>query len=236
MSIAAATIVAMLCPNAMGQGDCDGYPGVNLGDMAQLVCKIFMGCDLYPATGRDMLMPSNVRMWVIGHPDGANVSSASVYIETPIEINQIAIPYSYAAAPGQSDLTCTSVDFTESVANPHVGALIQDDDKLFVITSCGLPDPAIDANSNGLLRTAHFGLAGVAGTPVTVTPTSTNRYSALLIATQCYDGTDGERVFYPAFMPPPIGDCNCDRAIDIDDVVWLVEYTFADGPEPYDCY
>ena len=177
-------------------------------------------------------MPSDVRFWVIGKPDADEVFSARVFVETPFEIEAVAIPFSYAAEPGEAELTCTSVDFTGSVT--YLSSGIYDDDKVFVLYNPG--GTAIPSGAGGLVCTAHFGLAGAPGDPVTILPTTTERISPILIRQGCYDGDDRERVYFPQFMAPPIGDCNCDRLIDIDDVVWLIEYIFVDGPEPYDCY
>lgn len=216
--------------------DCDGYPGVTIAEIPHIAGALFQGCSLYPAVGPDMLVPSDVRVWPIGKPDGVNVFSARIFIRTAVDIDELAIPFSYAAEPGQSDLICTSVDFTGSVANPDVVALIRDDQKMFILLNAdGIPD-AVSAGSEGLLCTAHFGLAGPAGDPVTLKPTFNDRFSPLLVMKQCFDGVVGERIFYPAFMPPPIGDCNCDDIVDIDDAVWLISYIFQNGPEPYDCY
>ena len=219
-------------PPDMAACDCDGYAGVNFAEIPHIVGVVFQGCSEYPSPGTDMLMPSDVRFWVIGRPDAATVFSAEIFVKTPFEIEAAAIPFSYAAEPGEAELTCTSVDFTGSVAN--MNCTIFDGDKEFVIHGPG--PTAIPAGAEGLVCTAHFGLAGAAGDPVTILPTSTERISPILVRQGCYDGDNRERVYYPQFMAPPIGDCNCDRLVDIDDVVWIIDYIFNNGPEPYDCY
>jgi hypothetical protein len=220
-------------PLSMAECDCDGFPGINLGDLLQIDGFLFQGCNTYASPGTDLMVPSDVRIWVIGRPDAVEVFSAKILVETSVTVDNFVLPFSYAPGPGQSDLSCTSVDFTGSVAS---GALrtIYDADKKFVIHSYGTA--SIPAGSAGLLCTVHFGLAGASGTKVTILPTTRGPLFPILFTAKCFNGVDGVRVLSPQFMAPPIGDCNCDRAVDIDDAVWIITYIFQNGPEPGDCY
>ena len=213
--------------------DCDGFPGLNIGDVHQLLGYIFHGGSLYPPEGTDIMIPSTAKFLVLGRPDGVNVTEVDIYVNTPEAFHGLSILYSFAPKDGEAELNCTEVDFTGSVAS-DLTAVIDNVNKIFSIQS-GVP--ALEADDRGILCTVSFELAGNSGDPVEILPTSTARVSPMLIAQEAYDGDDGERVYYPLFLSDwwaLIGDCDCSGNVDIDDVVYLIAYIFSSGPAPGD--
>ena len=53
--------------------DCDGFPGVNYGDLWQLTAGLFMGATLYASPGTDYPIPCGVKFLALGRPDGQPV-------------------------------------------------------------------------------------------------------------------------------------------------------------------
>jgi hypothetical protein len=216
-------------PPDMIDCDCDGFPGVNYGDMLQLIESIFSGGTLFPMPGTDVPLPTTASFMVIGDPDGVAQTSAMIIVKTPVALDDAVIVYSFAPGLGEADLSCTSVDFTGSVGT---GLQANIDNVNHTITILSQPQvPVLPVVPNwDLFATAYFGLV-TPGTPVTLTPTSTARVFPMLFTQMGYEGVDGVRVLFPTFMPNIlIGDANDDGIVDIDDVVYLINYIFASGP------
>gem|GEM_PF-736100 len=217
-------------PPDRGVCDCDGFPGLNMGDFYQLVEYINLRADRYPPNGTDIMMQSTAKFLVLGRPDGDDVTEVDIYVNTPKTFPGLTIPYSYAPKDGEAELNCTEVDFTGSVAS-GLTAMIDTNNQIFIIQSTG--STALEADDQGILCTVSFELDGNSGNPVEILPASSDRLSPILLAQEAYDGDDMERVYYPLFLSDwwaLIGDCNCDEVVDIDDAAYIIAYIFSGGP------
>ncbi len=213
--------------------DCDGFPGVNYGDLWQLIEYIYGGAAVFPMPGTDVPLPTAASFMVIGEPDGVDQTSAMIIVKTPVALYGSVIIYSFAPGPGEADLSCTSVDFTGSVGTELQAKIDNVNHTIIILNPPRGPVLPVVPNWD-LFATAYFGLVAP-GTPVTLTPTSTARVFPILFTQAAYAGVDGVRVLFPIFMPNVlIGDANADGIVDIDDVVYLINYIFAAGPPPGD--
>lgn len=215
--------------------DCDGFPGVNYGDLWQLTQGLFAGATLYPSPGTDYPIPSGVKFLALGQPDGTTITTASIVVDAPQSVDCLVLMYSFAPGPGQATLNCTGVNFTGSVAT-GLTAVIDNTGKTITIHSSGTNTLPTTPNWR-LFATANFALAGAPGTGVTLTPVSVAPNWPMLLAQAAYAGTNGIRVMIPTFVPISlmnVGDVNCDGQVDIDDVVYLINFIFGGGPPPGD--
>jgi len=59
-------------------------------------------------------------------------------------------------------------------------------------------------------------------------------FGAMIQVTPCEVGADNNGKYdrNPSPDPVPAGDANCDNAINVGDVVHIVNYVFKGGPEP----
>ncbi len=209
--------------------DCDGFPGVNMGDLWQLTEGIFGAGTLFPVPGTDVPLPTPASFMVIGNPDGIAQTSAMIIVRTPIALRGAVVVYSYAPGPGEADLSCTGVDFTGSVGSGLV-AKIDNVNHTIVISNPPL-NPVLPVVPNwALFATANFTVV-TPGNPVTLTATSTPRYFPMLFTQSAYTGVDGVRVLFPTFEPNVlIGDVDCSGQLDISDVVYYINWIFGGGP------
>ena len=213
--------------------DCDGYPGVNFGDLWQITEALFVGATLYPSPGTDVPVPSAVRFTVLGQPDGIVLTSATIIVDAPVSIDCAVLPFSFAPGAGEATLNCTSVDFTGSVGT-NLQASIDNVNRVFVISNANKPTIPVTPNWR-LFATANFTQVAP-GNGVMITATATPTLFPMLLSQAAYTGVNMIRVLTPAMVPwwPSIGDCNCSGGIDIDDVVYLVVYIFQGGNPPGD--
>lgn len=215
--------------------DCDGFPGVNYGDLWQLTQGLFGAATLYPSPGTDYPIPSTVKFLALGQPDGTTITSASIVVDAPRQVDCLLLSYSFAPRPGQATLNCTGVDFTGSVAS-GLASVIDNTAKTLTIHS-GAPNTLPPTTNWRLFATANFALAGAPGTGVTLTPVSVAPTWPVLLAQAAYAGTNGIRVMIPIFVPfslMNVGDADCSGSVDISDVVYLITYIFQGGPPPGD--
>jgi hypothetical protein len=214
--------------------DCDFYPGVNYGDLWQLTEALFGAAMLYPSPGTDVPVPTNVKFLALGNPDGIVQTTATIVVDAPVAIDCVVLPYSFASGVGEAVLNCTSVNFTGSVGT-NLTATIDNVNKVFVISNNA--KPSIPATPNWrLFATANFTQVAP-GTGVMITPTSTATLFPMLLAQAAYAGINMIRVLFPVLVPfslMNVGDVNCDGQIDIDDIVYLVNFIFMGGPPPGD--
>jgi hypothetical protein len=219
-------------PN-MTRCDCDNYPGVNYGDLWQLIDFLFMGATLYTPPGTDVPIPANVKFLAFGKPDGLGQTKSVILVDAAITADCVLLPYSFAAGPGEATLDCSSVDFTGSVGT-NLSAYIDNVAKTFTISNSLAPSIPVTTNWR-VFATANFTQVAP-GTPVTVTPTSTATYFPMLLAQSSYTPPNGQRVIFPIMLFDlfDVGNVDCLGGVDIDDVVYMIQYIFLGGPAPGD--
>jgi hypothetical protein len=235
--------------------DCDNYPGVNYGDFWQLNMHYQNPSYLlYGSPGEDyMTMAPPVKFLVAGRPTGevpgtdAKILSKGWRSGTTCEVECMMLVLSFAAGPGEADLNCTGIDFAGSAATNLTGDYDNVSKTLWIFNS---DTPVMNAwDQWDLVATAHFvpDPAGSPGVGVELVPTVSGawnqRRSILLLKAAYADGTTlGDRVSYVLLAsvdplnPLPVGNVDCDEGgvVDIDDVVYLIEWIFMGGPPPGD--
>ena len=232
--------------------DCDNYPGVNYGDIWQLVRHVEdPSYLLYDSPGDDyMTVSPKVKFLVVGLPDGETDTEAAIMCKEfrssttdTTEIECLLLVLTYAAhSPGEADLNCTGIDFTGSAATNITGNYDNDTKTLWIWNT---DTPVMNAWDHWeLVATAHFDLdpAGSPGSGIELIPGVSEARRPILLTNAGYADTDplGERVSYVTVVPADIlaagyiGDVNCKDGADIDDVVYMIAYIFAGGPPPGD--
>ena len=226
-------------PN-MPDCDCDGFPGLNFGDMIHIYDYVFGPTNnVYGYPSYDVPVPSLVKFYYnVPVPENETNFIVDIYIDAPpgFDLAGYIIPFSFAQQPGtmQAPLTCNSVDFTGTVANLTGGYQIDNINKYIIIYSVFNLTPTISGGSKGLLCSVDF--TSGPGTPNPLTMTSTDKIWPMLFAQNGFAGVNGVRVFLPAAIRAQYGDVNCDGKVNVSDAVYIINYVFVPlSPEPGSC-
>ena len=221
-------------PESRSNCDCDNNPGISLADAAFIIESIFNGQQLFPPTGTKLTRGSRSTMFTGGRATGLpgmDRITVHIAVEPNETINGFLIPFSYASLAGDADISLTSVDFTGSLLEGSIVAVIDDSNKVLMLYDDPLAPPSLTGGTIGLLATVYF-TQNAPGNAVALLKTSTDRVSPLLFP-EDFVSDDGARVLYPGFVERPIGDIDCSYSVDIDDVVGMIGYIFSGLPICY---
>lgn len=216
--------------------DCDGFPGVNIGDALQIIASLFDGASVFPWPGTDLIAPAAAGIMISGKVDGTISTRTFVFMNNPGALGGgFTLPFSFAAKPGEADLDCISITIGPQFSG--VTSTIDNVGKTFRLNGPGI---VIAATANWeVLGEVDFApqAGGSAGSAVTVEPATVGRYFPLLLKEKAYSGIDFKRMLFPRFIPDAfatIGDVDSSGSINISDAVYLIAYIFSHGPRPSD--
>ena len=227
-------------PNPI-DADIDGSPGINMGDLLQLIGYYFSSCSFIPYTGASVRVGSQIRFSsdLISVADGSTLDTTRINIiaNGGPDLMGMVIPLSFANQPDEVEVDLFDVSFDGTIIPP-------DWDKSYVIDNVNktvLLRPYADNTSDtplldgttGLVATLRF--TEVAdGDPLAMTTTEVPpSHSFSLISAYCANGTSpSERIFSPMLSLALNGDVNCDGIVNIGDVVYTVNYLYKGGPPP----
>jgi hypothetical protein len=228
--------------------DCDNFPGVNYGDIWQLQKHIQnpLSTPLYDSPGYDYpAVEPSMKFLVLGKPDGESTTEAALLGKRftdhtpPYDLSGLLLTISFAAGPGEADLNCTGIDFSGSAAINLTGNYDNGSKTLWIWNSqqgCMYvwPDWRI-------IATVQFVLdpSGSPGSGVELRPGVSGARRPIMLGVPSFRPgiAPGFRVNYPVFVPleaEQVGDVSCDGIVDIDDVVYIINWIFIGGPPPGD--
>jgi hypothetical protein len=219
--------------------DVDGSPGVDLGDMLQLLGYSFYGCDIQPYSGDEARASSEIRFGpaVIRFTGPPTTTTDIRIIENGgPDLMGLVIPLSYANQPGQAEVSLQNVTFGPAIPPDwETGYKVDVDNKTVSIFAYehDPEDPPLLTGITGVVATLEF-LQEAPGNPLCLLcqdiPPS---HSLTLIRWVCADLPDNppeERILVPKQALP--GDSNGDGVVNVGDLVYLVNYLFHGGPPP----
>jgi hypothetical protein len=230
-------------PFVRNDADLDNCPGINLGDLIQLIDYVQLGSsELFPPVGTDLVVPSGIKIttgWVIDAPGQIVTMEVKINTIDQPDLYGLVIPLSYQNLPGQVELRCDYVSFLGTLLeNTGAGYNIDQDNKR--INIYGYPDIFADSlvipsGSEGVIAKIDFEVLSL-GTPTEITATYyPPEHTMLLISKPAYEAGDPPgRMLLPEFSLNYVGDVNCDGQVTISDVVYTVNYLFHGGPPPCD--
>jgi len=227
-------------PWVRNYADVDNCPGVNLGDMLQIIEVMLEGNPyLFPPVGTDLVVPSDIIVttgWVIGAPGQIITMDVMINTVNQPDLYGLIIPLSYQNLPGQVELRCDNVSFLGTLLeDKYCGYKIdQDNKKVLIYGFPGLFSDSvfIPSGSDGVIAKIDFEVVS-SGTPTEITATYyPPEHTPLLISKMSYEFDPFGRMLLPRFSPKYIGDVNCDDELTIADVVYMVNYIFHGGPPP----
>lgn len=228
--------------------DVDGTPGVNLGDLQQLIGHLYNGQDLITYTGQSPSF-SNIKFTfpVITPGDAGTTFDGTVdLIDNPeTDLMGIVITFSYQHEPGHVAVDLNNVDFTGTIVPEEwetVAYIDEPNNKAFLRLRADHPDdPPLAAGETGLIATLNFTRVqngDVTFMSYTVFPHPGGEdpkatHSPMLITDYYADGTPpAERMLIPRYVLGRNGDVNLDGRIDAADIVFLINFLFVNGPPP----
>lgn len=228
-------------PVVRNDADVDNCPGINLGDVIQLVDYMLLGTPyLFPPVGTDLVVPSGIKIttgWVIDAPGQIVTMEVKINTIDQPDLYGLVIPLSYQNLPGQVELRCDYISFLGTLLEgKDCGYKIDQDNKKILIYAH--PDIFADSliihsGSDGVVAKIDFEVLSL-GTPTEIIPTFyPPEHTLLLISKPDYEAGDPPgRMLLPEFSPKYVGDVNCDGEVSLPDVVYMINYLFHGGPPP----
>jgi hypothetical protein len=211
--------------------DCDNNPGFTQADVFYLARYIYVGgLTLYPASGPKLTEVSRSMVYTRGRTTGlsAQKSIDVVIAVAPNElINGFSIPFSYAAAQGEANVDIDSVSLANSIVPGLITSSIDNTNKILSIYMDPTLGNGITAGTEGILCTVFFSQV-LSGYPNDMIKCNTTRMGPQLYPSNFLQAS-GARVMSPGYIDKPPGDVTCDHFVDIDDVVQILGYIFANG-------
>jgi hypothetical protein len=227
--------------------DIDGSPGINLGDVLQLIGYLYTGCDLLPYTGVSVRVGSQIRFssdLIFPIDTVTHSTQDTTYIKIidngGPDLMGMIIPISYASQPGEVEVTLNQVSFSGSILPTAwtKNAVIDNVNKTVLLYLYPqFPTlPSLDSGTVGTVATLYF-TKTVNGRPLAISATEVPpSHQFILIGSYCADTLGGvspsERIFTPMLSLALNGDSNCDGIVDVGDVVYTINYLYRHGPPP----
>lgn len=230
-------------PVVRNDADVDNCPGINLGDVLQLIDYVQLGsASLFPPVGTDLVVPSGIKIttgWVIDAPGQIVTMEVKINTVDQPDLYGLVIPLSYQNLPGQVELRCDYVSFLGTLLE-STGAGYQIDEANKKVLFYGYPElygdsVVILSGSDGVLAKIDFEVLSL-GTPTQITATYyPPEHTMLLISKPAYEPGDPlGRMLLPKFFLNYVGDVNADGGVTVSDVVYLINYLFHNGDPPLD--
>jgi hypothetical protein len=227
-------------PVVRNDADVDSCPGVNLGDVYQILGYLFFQKQLYHPVGEDLIVPSGIKI-TTGWLKGASTGD-TLYLPVKIKTTDdsalyaMVIPLSYKRLSGQTELNCIGVDTAGTILNGGtVVDSIDNQNKKVLVTVIGNTSdpPVVPAESDGMIFELIFEVV-TPGDPTHIPATYFEpEHTMLLISKFFHDSGDPPgRLIQPKFFLDDVGDVNCDGKVDVQDLVYLNNYLFRSGPPP----
>jgi hypothetical protein len=227
-------------PNPI-DADVDGSPGINMGDLLQLIAHLTLQCDLLPYTGSSVRVGSNIRfssdLILVAPGSTLDTTRINIIINGGPDLMGMVIPLSYASQPGEVQVVLDNVSFDGTILPPDwaLASEIDNVNKTVLLYPYAdqYYDPPLDSGSTGLVATLYFGKVAD-GDPLAISATEVPpSHSLALISSYCADGTPpSQRIFSPMLSLALNGDANCDGVVTAGDIVYLINYLFKSGPPP----
>jgi hypothetical protein len=227
-------------PVVRNDADVDNCPGINVGDVYQIIAYLFKAKQLFPPVGTDLVVPSGIKIttgWVSVQPPQTTFTM-DVRINTvgQPDLYAVVLPLSYADLPGQTQLTCTSVDFTGTLMPTGWDSIDVANEKAVIYgTTSSSTVPLIPSGTDGVIAKINFQVVSY-GTPTEITATHFPPENTILLVSKfAYETADPPgRMLLPKLFLNYVGDVNCDGIVGLSDVVYLINYMFHGGPPPCD--
>jgi hypothetical protein len=230
-------------PVVRNDADLDNCPGINLGDLFQLIDYVQIGGSfLFPPVGTDLIVPSGIKIttgWVDGSPGDTVCMEVKINTVNQPDLYGLVIPLSYQNLPGQVELRCDNISFLGTLLE-GTGAGFEIDEINKKVIFYGYPElfadsVVIPSGSDGVLARIDFEVLNP-GTPTEITATYfPPEHTMLLISKFAYDAEDAPgRMLLPKFFLNYVGDVDADGGVTVSDIVYLINYLFRNGDPPLD--
>ena len=227
-------------PNPI-DADIDGSPGINMGDVLQLIGYYYSGCSFLPYTGTSVRVNSSIRFssdLIFSMSSGTlDTTYIKIIANGGPDLMGMVIPISYANLPSEVEVNLDQVSFTGSILplEWNKQAVIDNVNKrVLIYIYPALPtDPTLVTGTTGIVATLYFTKV-VDGDPLAISAAEIPpSHQFILIGAYCA-GTipPSERIFTPMISLALNGDVNCDGIVDVGDVVYTINYLFKHGPPP----
>jgi hypothetical protein len=227
-------------PNPI-DADVDGSPGINMGDLLQLIGNLALSCDLLPYTGVSVRVSSQIRFSsdLIRVADGSTRDTTEIKIinNGGPDLMGMVIPISFASQADEVEVDLAEVSFDGTIIPPDWSKASRIDNVNKTLLLYPYADQQTDTplsdGTTGLVATLYFDQVA-AGDPLAMSVTEiAPSHTFSLISAYCADGTPpSERIFSPMLSLALNGDVNCDGIVDLGDVVYTLNYLFKEGPPP----
>ena len=228
--------------------DVDGTPGINWGDLQQLMGYLFNGQNLMTYTGQSASYTNIKFTFPVITPGapGTTFDGTVDLIDNPgIDLMGIFITFSYQHQPGHVAVDLDNVDFEGSIVPEEwtrAAHIDEANNKAFLRLHADDPDdPPLVADETGLIATLSFTRTengDVTFLSYTVFPHPEGddpaaTHSPMVVTDYYANGTPpADRILIPRYVLGRNGDVNLDGGVDIADVVWLINFLFLNGPPP----
>ncbi|NIM99327.1 MAG: hypothetical protein GTO24_15005 [candidate division Zixibacteria bacterium] len=227
-------------PNPI-DADVDGSPGINMGDLLQLIGHLAFHCDLLPYTGGSVRVGSKIRfssdLILVAPGSALDTTRINIIANGGPDLMGMVIPLSYANRPNEVEVILDNVSFDGTILPPDwaLASEIDNVNKTVLLYPYAdqYSDPPLDSGSTGLVATLCFSKVAD-GDPLAISATEVPpSHSLALISSYCADGTPpSQRIFSPMLSLALNGDANCDGEVTAGDIVYLINYLFRSGPPP----
>jgi len=226
-------------PNPI-DADIDGSPGINMGDLLQLIGYYFSGCSFLPYTGASVRVSSQIRFssdLIFSMSSGTlDTTYIKIIANGGPDLMGMVIPLSYANLPGEVEVSLDQVSFTGSIlpAGWNKQAAIDNTNKrVLIYIYPNYIDPPLVSGTTGIVATLYFTKVAN-GDPLAISATEIPpSHQFILISAYCAGVVPpSARIFTPMLSLALNGDVNCDGIVDVGDVVYTINYLFKQGPPP----
>jgi hypothetical protein len=216
-------------PEVRNDVDVDNCPGVNMGDVHQLVAYLFQAEEIFEPVGTDLVVPSGINIitpWVDG--DLGEIVVVDLRINTVDQPNLygLVIPLSYQNLPDHTEVECLDVDFTGTLLPGGEYSIDPVNDKVLIFDESTGPVLIPAGTDDGLLAHITFEVVAEGDDPTKVTFTYyPPENTVLLISKVAYENGDPPgRMLLPEFLLGYLGNVNGDNTVSISDIVYLIAW------------